>query len=561
MPTMMINNRRVEFDKEPNILAVIRKAGIDLPTFCYHSELSTFGACRMCVVEDDRGNIMTSCTEPPREGMVIYTNTHRLQKHRRMIIELLLASHCRDCTTCVVSGDCTLQKLAKTLGIKDVRFENTKKQLPIDRSSDNIVLDPNKCILCGDCVRTCEEIQGVGVLDFAYRGSNVVVAPAFGKKLSETQCVGCGQCRIVCPTGAITVKYDVDKVWEAIGDPNKRVVAQIAPAVRVAIGDKFGIPKGENCLGRLTAALRHIGFDEVYDTNFGADLTVMEESQEFLERLESGENLPLLTSCCPGWVKFCENKYPEFRKNVSTCRSPMQMVGAILKEEARINPDGRELVVVAIMPCTAKKSEIKRPEHFTEGRQDVDFVVTTAELTSMIQEAGVDLATVEEEALDMPFGIASGAGAIFGATGGVTEAVLRRLVNSSKAQDLEAISFMGVRGIEGLRETTVNYNGKELHIAIVNGLKAASDVLEQVKTGERHYDFIEIMACKRGCVAGGGQPFPVVVETKDARVAGLYKIDKGSQIKLSSENPLIDIAYNGILKGKVHKLLHNGHHE
>ena len=561
MPTMMINNRRVEFDKEPNILAVIRKAGIDLPTFCYHSELSTFGACRMCVVEDDRGNIMTSCTEPPREGMVIYTNTHRLQKHRRMIIELLLASHCRDCTTCVVSGDCTLQKLAKTLGIKDVRFENTKKQLPIDRSSDNIVLDPNKCILCGDCVRTCEEIQGVGVLDFAYRGSNVVVAPAFGKKLSETQCVGCGQCRIVCPTGAITVKYDVDKVWEAIGDPNKRVVAQIAPAVRVAIGDKFGIPKGENCLGRLTAALRRIGFDEVYDTNFGADLTVMEESQEFLERLESGENLPLLTSCCPGWVKFCENKYPEFRKNVSTCRSPMQMVGAILKEEARINPDGRELVVVAIMPCTAKKSEIKRPEHFTEGRQDVDFVVTTAELTSMIQEAGVDLATVEEEALDMSFGIASGAGAIFGATGGVTEAVLRRLVNSSKAQDLEAISFMGVRGIEGLRETTVNYNGKELHIAIVNGLKAASDVLEQVKTGERHYDFIEIMACKRGCVAGGGQPFPVVVETKDARVAGLYKIDKGSQIKLSSENPLIDIAYNGILKGKVHKLLHNGHHE
>ncbi|MBQ2651289.1 MAG: (2Fe-2S)-binding protein [Clostridia bacterium] len=561
MPVMMINNRKVEFTNEKNILAVIRKAGIDLPTFCYHSELSTFGACRMCVVEDDRGRIMTSCTEPPRDGMIIYTNTLRLQKHRRMIIELLLASHCTDCTTCVVNGDCTLQKLAKTLGIKDVRFENNKKKLPIDKSSDSIVLDPNKCILCGDCVRTCDEIQGVGILDFAYRGSNVVVAPAFGKKLSETQCVGCGQCRIVCPTGAITVKYDVDKVWEAIGDPTKRVVAQIAPAVRVAIGDKFGIPKGQNCLGRLVAALRRIGFDEVYDTNFGADLTVMEESQEFLERLESGENLPLLTSCCPGWVKFCENKYPEFRKNVSTCRSPMQMVGAILKEEARVNPpaDGRETIVVAIMPCTAKKSEIKRPEHFTDGVQDVDYVVTTAELTSMIQEAGVDLATLEDESLDMPFGIASGSGAIFGATGGVTEAVLRRLVNSSKAEDLEAISFMGVRGTEGLRECTVNYKGKELHIAIVNGLRTASEVLEKVKSGESKYHFIEIMACKRGCVAGGGQPFPVVLSTKDARLEGLYKTDKRSLIKLSSENPLIDKAYNGILQGKVHKLLHNGH--
>ncbi|MBQ3062712.1 MAG: (2Fe-2S)-binding protein [Clostridia bacterium] len=563
MSYMMINNKRVEFTDEKNVLAVIRKAGIDIPTFCYHSELSTFGACRMCVVEDDKGKIFTSCTEPPRDGMVIYTNTAKLQHHRKMIIELMLASHCRDCTTCFVSGDCTLQKLALRLGIRNVRFEDTRKEMPIDFSSDNIVLDPNKCILCGDCVRTCDEIQGLGILDFAHRGSNVIVAPAFGKKLSETDCVGCGQCRIVCPTGAITVKQDMDKVWDAISDPTKKVVVQIAPAVRVAIGDKFGIPKGENCLGKLVSALRQIGFDEIYDTNFGADLTVMEESKELLERLATGENLPLLTSCCPGWVKFCENRYPEFRKNISTCRSPMQMVGAILKEEARVNPykDTRKTVVVSIMPCTAKKSEIKRPEHFTDGEQDVDYVLTTAEVVRMIQEAGIDLASLEDEALDMPFGIASGGGAIFGASGGVTEAVIRRLVNSSKTSELEKISFMGVRGIEGIREATVHYNGNDLKIAIVNGLKNAADVLDKVKSGEVEYHFIEIMACKRGCIAGGGQPFPVVVETKDARQQGLYKIDKASQIKRSNENPLIDAAYNGILKGKVHKLLHNGHHE
>jgi len=563
MSYMMINNKRVEFTDEKNVLAVIRKAGIDIPTFCYHSELSTFGACRMCVVEDDKGKIFTSCTEPPRDGMVIYTNTAKLQHHRKMIIELMLASHCRDCTTCFVSGDCTLQKLALRLGIRNVRFEDTRKEMPIDFSSDNIVLDPNKCILCGDCVRTCDEIQGLGILDFAHRGSNVIVAPAFGKKLSETDCVGCGQCRIVCPTGAITVKQDMDKVWDAISDPTKKVVVQIAPAVRVAIGDKFGIPKGENCLGKLVSALRQVGFDEIYDTNFGADLTVMEESKELLERLATGENLPLLTSCCPGWVKFCENRYPEFRKNISTCRSPMQMVGAILKEEGRVNPykDTRKTVVVAIMPCTAKKSEIKRPEHFTDGEQDVDYVLTTAEVVRMIQEAGIDLASLEDEALDMPFGIASGGGAIFGASGGVTEAVIRRLVNSSKTSELEKISFMGVRGIEGVREATVHYNGNDLKIAIVNGLKNAADVLDKVKSGEVEYHFIEIMACKRGCIAGGGQPFPVVVETKDARQQGLYKIDKASQIKRSNENPLIDAAYNGILKGKVHKLLHNGHHE
>ena len=343
------------------------------------------------------------------------------------------------------------------------------------------------------------------------------------------------------------------------------MIAQIAPAVRVAIGDKFGIPKGENTLGRLVAALRMIGFDEIYDTNFGADLTVMEESKELLERLESGENLPLFTSCCPAWVKFCENRYPQFRKNLSTCRSPQAMFGALLKEEARTEEKkaaqegtkNRKTVVISIMPCTAKKAEIKRPEHFTEGKQDVDYVLTTTEVTRMIQEAGIDLSRIEPEALDMPFGLSSGAGAIFGVTGGVTEAVLRRLKNNSSSEVLDAISFTGIRGVDGIKEASVDLNGREVKIAVVNGLHCAKELLDQMKDGEVHYDFVEVMACKRGCIAGGGQPVPIGPRTKKARLEGIYKIDSMAQIKLSNENPIVATVYNGILKGKEHKLLHN----
>lgn len=565
MGYMTINNRRVAFTDEKNVLSVIRKSGIDLPTFCYHSVLSTYGACRMCVVEDERGKVFASCSEVPRDGMVIYTNTPRLQHHRKMIIELLLSSHCRDCTTCAKNGVCTLQKLASQLGISEIRFENHKKPLPLDTSSDCVIRDPNKCILCGDCVRTCDEIQGLGILDFAFRGSKMQVMPAFNRELAETDCVGCGQCRAVCPTGAISIRQDVDPVWKALADKNIRVVAQIAPAVRVAIGDKFGIPKGENTLGRLVAALRRMGFDEVYDTNFGADLTVMEESAELLERLKSGKNLPLFTSCCPGWVKFCENRYPEFRENISTCRSPQAMFGALLKEEARMKAaeaekEGRSLrktVVISIMPCTAKKAEIKRPEHFTEGQQDVDYVLTTTEVTRMIKEAGMDLSQIEPEALDMPFGLSSGAAAIFGVTGGVTEAVLRRLVHSSRMEDLQDISFTGIRGIEGIKEASIQLEDRTVKIAVVNGLRCAETLLERIKAGEVQYDFVEVMACKRGCIAGGGQPVPIGPRTKQARLDGMYKIDSMAQIKRSDENPIIAEVYEGILKGKEHKLLHN----
>lgn len=561
MKYMTINNRKVAFDDEKNVLSVLRKNGIDLPTFCYHSELSTYGACRMCVVEDDRGRVFASCSEVPRDGMVIYTNTPRLQHHRKMILELLLSAHCTECTTCHTNGDCILQKLAQQLGVSYIRFQNNKPQVPIDESSDCIVIDPNKCILCGDCVRTCDEIQGMGILDFAYRGSNMKVMPAFNRKMSETDCVGCGQCRVVCPTGAITIKQNIRPIWEALADKSIRVVAQIAPAVRVAVGDKFGIPKGENAAGQLTAALRRMGFDEVYDTNFGADLTVIEEGKELAQRLESGENLPLFTSCCPGWVKFCEVKHPAMRSHLSTCRSPQEMFGALIKEEARMKradgTDTRETMVVSIMPCTAKKAEILRPEHYTDGEQNVDYVLTTTEITRMIKEAGIDLSRMPSEPMDMPFGMASGAGSIFGVTGGVTEAVLRYLGGSSHMHDLQEISFTGIRGMKGVKEATVMLGEREVKIAVVNGLKNADIILNKIESGEVYYDFVEVMACKRGCIAGGGQPLPIGPRTKQARYDGMYQIDNASQIKVSNENPIVQTVYQGILKGKEHKLLHN----
>lgn len=554
---MTINNRRVPFDNEKNVLTVIRNAGIELPTFCYHSELSTYGACRMCIVEDDRGKIFASCSEEPKDGMVIYTNTPRLQHHRKMILELLLASHCTDCTTCRTNGACILLKLANQLGVNYVRFQNNKPILPLDDSSPCIVYDPNKCILCGDCVRTCAEIQGLGIIDFVNRGSKMRVSTAFGRPLSETACVGCGQCRVVCPTGAITVNQNIHPVWEAIADKNTKVVVQIAPAVRVAVGDKFGLPKGENALGKLVAALKLMGFDQVYDTNFGADLTVVEEAAELVEKIKEGD-LPLFTSCCPAWVKFCEEKYPDLKKHISSCRSPQQMFGAVLKEEARMNTsDKRKTVVVSIMPCTAKKAEILRPEHYTEGEQNVDYVLTTTEITRMIKEAGIDLAQIKPDAMDMPFGLSSGGGAIFGVTGGVTEAVLRQLVDSYNPDDLEMIKLTGIRGNDGIKEATVTLHGRELHIGVVNGLKNAAIVMDGIRSGEMKFDFVEVMACRSGCIAGGGQPVPVFPNIKKARAEGLYDIDDEKQIKISNDNPFVASLYEGMLKGKEHKLLHN----
>lgn len=559
---MTIDGRCVPIEGEKNILAVIRKAGIDLPTFCYHSELSVYGACRMCVVEDDRGRIFASCSEQPRAGMVIKTNSTKIRKYRKLIIELLLASHCRDCTVCTRNGNCDLQNIAFKVGIHSVRFPNNREQVPIDISSPSIVRDPNKCILCGDCVRTCDEIQAVGAIDFAHRGSKMEVTPAFGKELAETDCVGCGQCVVACPTGAISVRTNVTDVWQAIEDPNIRVVAQIAPAVRLAVGDKFGFPKGENTMGKLVAALRLMGFDKVYDTNFAADLTVVEESKEFAERLEKNENLPLFTSCCPGWVKFCETKYPEFAGNISTCRSPQGMFSAVVKEyfAKEDAEDGKKTFVVSIMPCTAKKGEIERPDNFTDGRQDTDKVLTTVEIIRMIRQAGIKFDEIESEAPDMPFGIASGAASIFGVTGGVTEAVLRHVSAEKGHQVISQLSFSGVRGDEGIKETSVMLGDREIKIAVVNGLGNADKLLKAIKAGEAHYDFVEVMACRRGCIAGGGQPLPIGPRTKAARTEGIYSVDRESLIRFTEDNPLLNKTYQDVIAGKEHKLLHRNTH-
>ena len=560
MGTITIDGRKVEFTDEKNLLTVIRKAGIDIPTLCYHSDLSTFGACRLCTVEDDRGRTFASCSEEPRDGMVIYTNTGKLKKYRKLIIELLLASHCRDCTTCVKSGDCNLQTLAHRFGVTSVRYNNYREQKPRDFSSPSIVRDPNKCILCGNCVRVCNELQGVGALDFAFRGSEAMVMPAFDKEIAATDCVNCGQCQIFCPTGAISIRHNREAVWEALADPDVRVVAQVAPAVRVAVGSAFGLPKGKSVMGKIVNVLHRIGFDEVYDTTFSADMTIMEESAEFLNRLKTGEKLPLLTSCCPAWVKFVGDQFPEYKEHVSTCRSPQGMMSAVTKEWFRDpanNPEGKKTVMVSFMPCTAKKMEAKRPNSFTHGEQDTDYVITTTELIDMIRMTGIEFAELEPESSDIPFGFGSGGGVIFGVTGGVTEAVIRRLVPGHDKETLEAIAECGVRDGGFIREFSIPYEGIDLNICVVSGLANARAVMEQVKSGEKNYHLIEVMACRRGCIMGGGQPRLAGDRTKAARTEGIYRADNVAVIKKSDENPMIMSLYEGFLKGKEHELLHN----
>lgn len=553
MEFMTIDKMPVEIGNEKNILELIRKVGIELPTFCYYSDLSVYGACRMCVVEDNWGTIHTSCSTPPKAGMEVRTNTPRLRKYRKMILELLLASHCRDCTTCTKSGSCKLQELAQRFGITNVRFNNTASESVLDNSSPSIIRDKSKCILCGDCVRMCDEVQNVGAIDFAFRGSNMSVSPAFDEPIADTNCVGCGQCAAVCPTGAIVIKSDRLRLWDELSNKNTKVLVQIAPAVRFAVGKELGLPDGEDVMGKIVAALRRMGFDQVFDTVTGADLTVLEETNEFVGRLQNGGKLPLFTSCCPAWVRYAENNYPDLMENISTCRSPMQMFGSVLKEYYKDSE--QKIITAAIMPCTAKKHEATRDEFKENGVPYIDYVITTQGLLKMIKEAGIIFGDIEPEAIDMPFGTGSGAGVIFGVTGGVTEAVIRRVSEDKSTAALRAIAFTGVRGMEGVKEAAITVGDREIRIAVVSGLKNADDLVKQIQSGEKQYDFIEVMACPGGCICGAGQPV-TDNEGRKNRSKGTYKADRMSNIKRSEDNPTITALYDGLLKGKTHELLH-----
>ncbi len=555
---MIIDGQRVPFDGEKNVLAVIRKAGIDIPTFCYYSELSVHGACRMCMVEDVKtGKLDASCSMEPRDGMEIRTNTARLLKHRRMILELLLAAHDCSCTTCNKSGNCRLQELAQRFGVRHIRFPNTRPQYEKDNTSYAVFRDPNKCILCGDCVRVCEELQGQGILNFAFRGSELQVMPAFDRKLEETKCVGCGQCAAVCTTGAITVNDQIGTAWRALHDPQKRVVIQIAPAVRVALGEDFGIPAGVNIIDKLVPALKIMGADEVYDTNFGADMTTISEAEEFLQRLKVGGPFPMFTSCCPAWVKYLELNDPKYLRNISTCKSPMEMFAAVIRDKyaAKDAADGRTTYQIAIMPCTAKKMEAARPEFCHDGRPDVDLVLTTRELTDMIREAGIQLGEMELESPDLPFGLGSGAAAIYGVTGGVAEAVVRYCVPDKSKNALRAVSVTDLRGDGAIREVNLTIDGQELHIAIVNGLIHAKELIADIEAGKRFYHLVEVMTCQGGCVGGAGQPYGLTA-VKQKRKQGLYDTDASALFKRAEKNPIVTTLLDKYGEERCHELLH-----
>ena len=564
--TLFIDGKEVEFTTEPNLLEVIRKAGMNVPTFCYRPDLTQFGACRMCVVEVEGRGIQSSCTMPPENGLKIHLNTEKTRRIRKTVLELLLANHDKECLTCEKSGSCELQQYAEEYGIRKIRYAEKplEEYLPIDDSSPSLVRDPNKCILCGACVRACAEFQGHAVLGFANRGSKTVVQPMNGRPLGQVDCVNCGQCAAVCPTGALTIKTDIERVWGEITNKDKTVVVQMAPATRVALGEMFGLKPGANTIGLMNAALRKIGFDKVYDTNFSADLTIMEEATEFLERLKSGQNLPLFTSCCPAWVKYLEDQHPDMLKHLSSCKSPMSMLSPVLVDlvPKQLGIERDNFVVVAIMPCTAKKYECKRSELARNGHPDTDYVLTTQELGRMIKEAGINFNALEPEDHDSPFGEYTGAGTIFGASGGVAEAAVRTAYEFATGEQLKDVDIKEMRGTSNRSKTVeLDLKGTKLVVRVVSTLKEAEKAIREIKEGKADFQMLEVMACPGGCVNGGGQPRSCDdSRIKAERAEGLYKEDSELPQRKSHMNPSIQKLYQDYLEHpgshKAHELLH-----
>jgi NADH-quinone oxidoreductase subunit G len=563
MITLTIDNEQVSVVEGTTILEAARKVNINIPRLCYMEGLALHGACGICVVEvEGERNISRSCVRPVQQGMVVKTNTPKIRNIRKMLIELLLSDHPTDCFTCVRTNTCQIRDLASELGVKQIRFDQKPRHLPKDESSVSIVRDPNKCVLCGRCIRICEEVQTVGALDFANRGENLIVTTGLKRGLGNSECVNCGQCIHVCPVAAISEKSHIEAVWQAIDDPQKYVVVQEAPAVRVALGEELGLPPGTLVTGKMHAALKKLGFDSVFDTNFTADLTIMEEGSELVKRVTTGGKLPLLTSCCPGWIKFVEYFYPDLIPNLSTCKSPQQMFGALSKtyfaEKAGISP--AKIVSVSIMPCTAKKFEAQRPEMRSSGYQDVDNVLTTRELAHMIREAGIDFKNLPDAPAEKLMGIYSGAATIFGATGGVMEAALRTAYKLITGYDIEEIDIEPVRGMRGIRTATVDVNDLKVNVAVVHGLANARKVAEEIRAGKSPYHMIEVMACPGGCVGGGGQPIGFDLTLRNLRAQSLYKEDKNLPCRRSHQNPAIEKIYQEYLVAplgeKSHHLLH-----
>lgn len=573
MIKLTIDNIQVEVPEGTTILEAARQANINIPTLCFLKDINEFGDCRMCIVEvEGRNNFATSCIQKCEEGMVVHTHTEKVMEARKMVLDLILSNHHKDCLTCVRSGNCELQKLAIQYNVKEIEYAGEQSEHPVDDKSPSIVRDFNKCVLCKRCVSTCKKVQDIGAIECTNRGFESCISTACDASLNDVDCTFCGQCIMSCPVGALREKDSTEDVWKMIHDPELFTIVQTAPAVRVALGEEFGYPIGTNVKGQMVTALRRLGFDKVFDTNTGADFTIMEEANEFIERVSNGGTMPMMTSCCPAWVRFAEKNYPDLLDHLSSCKSPHMMFGGVLKSYyAKVNNiDPSKIRVISVMPCVAKKFEKTRDEMEADGNRDVDAVITTRELARMIKQHDIEFNELEETEFDNPMGEASGAAAIFGVTGGVMEAALRTAADVLEGKDLGNIDYEAVRGKEGIKKATVTVAGKEIRIVVASSLKNARIIMDEIRAGKADYDFVEIMACPGGCIMGGGQPIKTskqraTIDIHKLRADSIYTIDEKSTFRKSHQNPAVQKIYEEFLEAPcgelAHKYLHTEYAE